>query len=325
MIRREFLAMLGGAAAWPIAARAQQPAMPVIGFLNSASSDGFGGFMRPFRSGLAATGHVEGRNVTIEYRWADGHYDRLPSLATDLVRRQVAVIALFGLPAALAAKAATSKIPIVVATGADPVTTGLVTSMNRPAGNITGISLLSPAMATKQIDLLRELVPKTDVMGILVNPTNPIHESQLRDLQAGAGAVSMKLIVMQASNERGIDEAFEMFARQKAGAIIVPGDPFFADRRDQLVALEMRHTIPTVYESRHFTAVGGLMNYGTSVADVHRQLGVYTGQILKGAKPGDLPFMQPTRFELMINLKTAKALGLEVPTSILLRADEVIE
>ena len=219
MKRREFITLLGGAAAvWPVAARAQQQSMPVIGFLNSSASGIFARFMTPFRNGLAATGHAEGRNVAIEYRWADGHYDRLPSLATDLVRHQVAVIALFSLPAALAAKAATSTIPIVAATGADPVTTGLVTSLNRPGGNITGISLLSPVMATKQIDLLRELVPKADVMGILVNPTNPIHESQLRDLQAGARAVSMQLIVMQASNERGIDEAFEMLALTESGS-----------------------------------------------------------------------------------------------------------
>jgi ABC-type uncharacterized transport system substrate-binding protein len=324
MKRREFIALLGGTVMWPSAARAQA-VMPVVGFLNSASPDGFARFMTPFRNGLAASGHVEGRNVAIEYRWADGHYDRLPSLATELVRRQVTVIALFSLPAALAAKAATSTIPIVAATGADPVKTGLVTSLNRPGGNITGISLLSPVMATKQIELVRELVPKTDVIGILVNATNPIHESQLSDLEDGARAVSVRLIVEQATNERGVDEAFEMFVRQKAGAIIVPGDPFFADQRDQLVTLERRHRIPTVYESREFTEAGGLMNYGTSVADVHRQLGVYTGQILKGAKPADLPFLQPTRFELVINLKTAQMLGLEVPTSILLRADDVME
>jgi putative ABC transport system substrate-binding protein len=325
MRRRELVLVLAGATASAHASRAQQKAMPVVGFLNSGSADIFAPYYVAFRNGLAAMGYVESQSVAIEYRNADGHYDLLPAFAADLVQRDVSAIAVFGLPAALAAKGATTTIPIIFATGANPITTGLVASFNRPGGNLTGISLLSPAMSAKQIELLHEIVPKADVIGILVNPTNSVHESQLADLQAGALALKIELIVMRASTEQEIEVAFANFSQQGAGAAIIPGDPFFQGRRFQIIALAAHYVLPIVSEGPEFSLSGGLMNYGASIASTFRELGDYTGRILKGARPEDLPVQQPTKFEMVINLRTAKTLGLTTPQAILARADEVIE
>jgi putative ABC transport system substrate-binding protein len=325
MRRRAFILFLGGPFMSTVIRRVQQKATPLVGFLNSGSADIFAPYYVAFRNGLAAMGYVEGQSVAIEYRNADGHYDLLPAFAADLVQRDVSAIAVFGLPAVLAAKAATTTIPIILATGANPITTGLVASFNRPGGNLTGISLLSPAMSAKQIELLHEIVPKADVIGILVNPTNSIHESQLADLQAGALALKITLIVMRASTEQEIEIAFVNFSQQDAGALIIPGDPFFQGRRFQIIALAARYVLPTVSEGPEFSLAGGLMNYGASIASTFHGLGDYTGRILKGGRPEDLPVEQPTKFEMVINLKTAKALGLSIPQSVLGRADEVIE
>jgi putative ABC transport system substrate-binding protein len=325
MRRRVLIAMLGAATTLARASHAQQKAVPVIGFLNSGSADTFAPSFAAFRSGLAAMGYVEDHSVAIEYRNADGHYDRLPALAADLVQRNVSAIVVFGLPAVLAAKSATTTIPIVFATGANPIAAGLVASLNRPGGNLTGISLLSPTMATKQIELLHEIVPKAETMGVIVNPSNRIHESQLDDLQVGARVMRIQLFVERASTGQEIDEAFARLSQHGVGAAIIPGDPFFQDRRHQIIALEERYLLPTVSEGAEFPLSGGLMNYGTSVASAFRDLANYTGRILKGARPEDLPVEQPTKFELVINLKTAKVLGLTIPQSILARADEVIE
>ena len=326
MRRREFVVLLAGAIAYrPLAVRAQQKAMPVIGFLNGASADKSAPYFAAFRAGLAALGYVEGQNVAIEYRHAEGQYDRLPGFAADLVQRNVSAIAAVSLPAVLAAKAATTTIPIVFVTGANPVTAGLVASFNRPGGNLTGISLLSPTMATKQIEMLREIVPKAELMGVLVNPANRIHESQLADLQAGALVQKIRLSVVRASTEQEIEAAFASLSQQGAGAAIIPGDPLFLDRLDQIVALEARYVLPTVYEGPEFPISGGLMNYGGSFVSAFSDLATYIGRILKGAKPEDLPVEQTTKFEMVINLKTAKALGLTIPQSILARADKLIE
>jgi putative ABC transport system substrate-binding protein len=327
MRRREFITLLGGAVALPLAARAQQPAMPVIGFLGGASPDAWAGRLLAFRQGLSEIGYIDGKNVAIEYRWAEGQNDRLPAMAADLVRRQVAVIATPGsTPAALAAQAATTTIPIVFSIGGDPVQFGLVASLNRPGGNLTGGTFLSIEVGPKRLELLHELVPMATVVGLLVDPTNPnLAELTTKNLRAAAHTLGLQLHILHASNERDFDTVFATLGQLRAGALVIGADPFFSSRLEQLAALTVRHAVPTVYQSREFTAAGGLMGYGASFSDAVRAAGVYTGRILKGDKPADLPFQQLAKVELIINLKTAKALGLTVPLPLLGRADEVIE
>jgi putative tryptophan/tyrosine transport system substrate-binding protein len=324
--RREFISLLGGAAsAWPLAVCAQQ-SMPVIGFLNSASPAPYANRVRAFRQSLSETGYVEGGNVTIEYRWAEGQYDRLPAMASDLVRRQVAVlVAGGGDPSALAAKAATATIPIVFTVGSDPVKAGLVASYNRPGGNITGINILTDTLEAKRLGLLHELVPQAATIGYLVNPRFASAESQLRDVKQAASALALKIRVVSASTDGEIDSAFEAVARERVLAFAVGADPYFDTRREKLVALAARHALPTMYHFREYAVAGGLVSYGIDPSDVYRQVGVYTARILKGEKPADLPVLQPTKFEFVINLKTAKALGIKLSDNLLSLADEVIE
>jgi putative ABC transport system substrate-binding protein len=326
MRRREFISLLGSAAAWPLAARAQQPAMPLIGFLNSSSPDVDGDRMRAYRQGLSDSGYIEGRNVMIEYRWADGHNDRLPSLAADLVHRGLSVIVTGGTPATLAAKAATTTIPIVFIVSTDPVEAGLVASLNRPGGNLTGITGLNVELAPKKLELVHELLPATSIMALLINPTNPIAaERQSRDVEAAARKLGVQLHVLEASTDSDFDPVFARLAQLQAGALVIGSDLFFTSHSKQLAALAFHHRVASIYQFREFAAAGGLMGYGGSVTDWGRQGAIHTAKILAGAKPSELPVQQSTKVELIINMKTAQALGLTFPITLLGRADEVIE
>ena len=325
MRRREFIKLVGGAAAaWPLAARAQQSKMPVVGFLNGASPDGYAPMVTAFRQGLKETGYVEGQNVAIEYRWAEGQYDRVPAMAAELIRRQVAVI-VANTPGVQAVKAATMTIPIVFTTASDPVQIGLVASLSRPGGNVTGVTQLSVEVAPKRLQLAHELVPTATIIALLVNPTNPLTETILRDLQAAARTLGLQLHVLHASTERDFDTVFATLAQQRASALVIGTDAFFLARSGQLAALTVRHAVPAIFQDRAFAAAGGLMSYGGSSPESYRQAGVYTGRILKGEKPADLPVVQSTKVEMVINLKAANTLSLTVPLSLLGRADEVIE
>jgi putative ABC transport system substrate-binding protein len=325
MRRREVLLGLGSAAAWPLAARAQQPKLPVIGFLSSPSADGYQPFVAAFFRGLAEQGYVDGKTVTAEYRWADGRYDRLPAMAAELVRIPASVIVAIAPPAARAAKAATTTIPIVFSTSGDPVALGLVPSLSRPGGNLTGVNFLLFAMATKRLDLLSKLAPAAASIGLLVNPNNPSTPRSTADARAAAEALGKTLIVAPAGTAEEIDAAFAHFAGQKVAAISVEADPFLLARREQLAARAARYALPAIYPHRENAEAGGLLSYGTTLSEAYRQIGVYTGRILKGEQPADLPVMQVSKFELVINLKTARTLGLSVPPDLLTLADEVIE
>jgi putative ABC transport system substrate-binding protein len=324
--RRQFITLLGGAAAWPLAARAQQPAMPVIGFLSSLARSDSDLIVPPFREGLGATGFVEGRNIAIEYRWAEGDFQRLPVLSADLVRSNVAVIAaISGTPAALAAKAATTTTPIVFAIGGDPIAPGLVANLSRPGGNITGVSFYNSPVEPKRLELARELTAKGSTIAVLANPDNPPSAAALAAVQEAAAALGQPLRILHASTPSQIDDAFASIEQERIGALLVSPDPLFLTERTKLVVLMARHALPTVFGDREYVEVGGLMSYGASRRDAYRQAGNYTGRIVKGEKPSELPVMLPTTFPLLINLKTAKSLRIDIPASVLARADEVIE
>ena len=326
MRRREFLSLVGGAAAWPLTVRAQQAGIPVIGFLNAASAQGYVPQSVAFLKGLGETGYVEARNVAIEYRWAEGQVDRLPAMAADLVHREVTVIAATGTPAALAAKAATTTIPIVFETGNDPVHVGLVASLNRPGGNVTGIAQLATEIAPKRLELLHEMIPAARIIGLLVDPSDPVvFENTTRGVQAAARSLGLALHVLNVSTERDLDAAFANLVQLRAGGLVISGGQFFNSRSKQLAAMALQHSLPTIFPYRDTAAAGGLMSYGASLTDAYRLAGVYTGRVLKGEKTADLPVQQATKVELTINLKTAKALGITVPLSLTGRADEVIE
>ena len=324
MRRREFIRARSTAAAWPFAARSQQPSIPVVGFLNTRAPGQDAHLLAAFHAGLKEAGFVEGQNVAVEYRFAEGRNDRLPALAADLVRRQVAVIAANG-PAVVAAKAATTEIPIVFSVGLDPVTSGLVASLNRPGGNLTGDTILFDELGPKRLELMRELVPAATLVAVLVNPAYPTAETQSKDMQAAARTLGLEIHILHASTERDFDTAFATLAQLRAGALVIGNDLFFNSRSEQLAALMIRHRMPTIFQTREFAIAGGLASYGGSIKDLYRQVGVYTGRVLKGEKPADLPVHQTTKVELIVNLKTAKALGIAIPISLLGRADEVIE
>jgi len=326
MRRREFIALLGGAvvAARPFAARAQQD-LPVVGFANSGSAQAQALMLAAYRKGLEDAGFVEGKNVLMESRWADGQYDRLPEIMADLIKRKVVVIMAGGPPAALAAKAATSTIPVVFTTGDNPVQTGLVTSLSRPGGNVTGVNVLYTDLESKKLGLLRDVVPQAGVVAALVNQTRSVAASQTAELQAAAQKFGQRIQIINAATEQDLEPAFASMAQLKVGALLQAADPFFNTVRDQIVSLAARHAIPAIYEQRAFVAAGGLMSYGTNLADAYRQAGVYTGRILKGEKPGDMPVVLATKFELVLNLKTAKALSLNIPSGLLTIADEIID
>ena len=326
MRRRAFVTLLGGAAVWPLAARAQQRGLPVIGFLGAPSAAPYARYVAAVHQGLKEVGYVEHQNVAMEYRWADSQYDRLPALAADLVSRRVAVIVpIGGSPAVLAAKAATSTIPIVFNLGADPIELGLVTNLSRPGGNITGIAMMALEIETKQLQLLHELAPTSTSIAILLNPSSGQAQPQEREAQEAARVLGLQVLVLKASTEREIEQAFAALVRERAGALLVGADTFFVSQATLFVVLTARHSIPTIYPFRPYVDAGGLMSYGASLLDSYRQTGVYAGRVLKGEKPADLPIVQPTNFELVINLKTARAVGIAIPPTLLARADEVIE
>jgi putative ABC transport system substrate-binding protein len=326
MKRREFITLLGGAvASWPIAAYAQQPAMPVIGYLSALSEAQAPHMLAAFRRGLSEVGFTEGRNIAIEFRWAEGRFDRLPAMAAELVRRPVDLLLAQSPPAALAAKATTTTIPIVFVVGFDPIASGLVASLNRPGGNATGVTLMSLPIGEKRLELLREVAPKSSVIAMLVNPLTPDAVPEIRSVQAAAQSLGLQLRMFNASTPSEVNAAFAAMAEQRPGALLVGTDPFFVNRREEVVALAARLGVPAIYPFREFAEAGGLVSYGTNIANAYRQAGVYASRILKGAKSSDLPVMQPTTFELVINLRTAKALGIEVPPTLLSTADEVIE
>jgi len=326
MRRRDFITLLGGAAAWPLAARAQQAGMPVTGWLNSESPNGaYGHMAAAFRQGLSETGFVEGRNVSIEYRWAQSRSDQLPSLAVELVHRQVAAIAAAGTASALAATAATTRIPIVFSTASDPVAIGLVANLNRPGSNVTGVTNLGTELVQKQLEMLHRMVPSATVMTALINPAFPLSKPQSRDLDAAARKLGLELHVLHASSERDLDDAFAKMLELRAGALVVPPDAFFLSRHEQIIELATRHSLPTIFPWREGAVAGGLMSYDVSVKDGYRWVGIYVGRILKGEQPGNLPVQQLTKFNFAINLKTAKTLGLDVPLGLSAAADELIE
>jgi putative ABC transport system substrate-binding protein len=327
MLRRDFIrTVVGAAATWPLTARAQPLSVPVIGFLSSTSPDGYGSYLSAFREGLSEAGFVEGKNVIVEYRWAEDRYERLPELAADLVRRRVVLIAATGgSPAALAAKSATTTIPIVFQIGVDPVKAGLVASLSRPGGNITGFANLALEIGPKRLELLHSVVPNATELAVLINPARSNAQVETKDIQAAADRIRVGLHVLHASSERDFENVFATSAKLKLGGVVISGDPFFNTRSEQLAATAVRYATPAIYQFHEFAAAGGLASYGSSIKNTHREAGIYTGRILKGEKPADLPVQEPTKVELIINLKTAKALGLEIPPSILTSADEVIE